>query len=144
MGGFCSATTLGVNQLQGHGVSDFIKRAQPQSIVDLTAINALYRPGPLGSGGHNRYVKRKRGEEADSLPEILKPVLGDTYGSIAFQENVMELFEVLVGYTPGQADDIRKIIAKLYRDKGGLADEKLREREQEFIVATPEKVGADL
>lgn len=141
---FRDGHTLGVNQLQGDGIREFLRRAQPQNIIDLAAVNALYRPGPLGSGGHNRYVKRKNGAESVELPEILQPVLGDTYGSCCFQESVMGLFETLVGYTAGQADDIRKIIAKLYRDKGGLADQKLREREAEFIAAATEKVGEEL
>lgn len=140
---FCGALTKKVNQFGSDGIRDFLRRAHPENIVDLAAINALYRPGPLGSGGHNRYVKRKRGEDASELPEILKPVLGDTYGSIAFQEQVMELFEVLVGYTPGQADDIRKIIAKYYRDKGGLAAEKLAEHRAEFIEAASKLVGLE-
>jgi DNA polymerase-3 subunit alpha len=144
MDSFRSATTLGVNQLQGYGIRDFLKRVVPQNLIDLSAVNALYRPGPLGSGGHNRYVKRKNGIERADIPEILVPILGDTYGSIAFQEQVMELFEVLVGYSAGQADEVRKIIAKLYRDKGGLAEDKLREREHEFILAATEKVGDEI
>lgn len=125
---------LGVNQLQSDGIGDFVRRVAPENLVDLTAINALYRPGPLGSGAHNRFVKRKRGEEDVEYPEILHPILADTHFTISFQEQVMGLFEALVGYTPGQADDIRKIIAKLYRDKGGLAEEKMAEHREKFIA----------
>jgi DNA polymerase-3 subunit alpha len=138
---FREGTMLGVNQLQGDGISDFLRRAGPENIVDLTAVNALYRPGPLGSGAHNRFVKRKRGEERADYPEILRPILEDTYFTISFQEQVMSLFEVLVGYTPGQADDIRKIIAKLYRDKGDLAEQKLAEHKTRFIDGATEKLG---
>lgn len=134
---------LGINQLQGDGIGDFIRRVEPENIVDLAAVNALYRPGPLGSGAHNRYVKRKRGEEETDYPEILHPILADTYFTISFQEQVMGLFEVIVGYTPGQADDIRKIIAKLYRDKGDLAERKLAEHKDKFLTAATEKFDAE-
>lgn len=140
---FRRGLTLGMNQMGSDGIRAFTKRVVPQNIVDLAAINAIYRPGPLGSGAHNRFVKRRRGEDVPDYPPILREILDETFGVIAFQEQVMELFERLVGYTPGQADDVRKIIAKLYRDKTGGAVEALAELEAIFVPAATEKIGLE-
>lgn len=133
---------LGVNQFSGDGVSGFLCRARPDNVVDLTAANAIYRPGPLGSGGHNRYVKRKCGDEPYEIHEVLRPILEDTYGCLVFQEQVMELFQVLVGYSAGQADDIRKEIDKLNRAKNQEGREKLARRHDEFIAGATDKLGS--
>lgn len=144
MGVFREGLTLGINQFSGDGITRFVKDAAPENIVDLAAINALFRPGPLGSGGHNRFVKRRRGVDVPDYPPVLHEVLGDTALTISFQEQVMELFERLADYTPGEADNVRKIIAKYYRDKSGLAQEKLAELEAVFVPRAAEKIGQEL
>lgn len=139
---FRRGLTLGVNQFSGEGVTAFMKRAEPDNVADLTAINAIYRPGPLGSGGHNRYVKRKNGGEVYEIPEILKPILDDTYGSLVYQEQIMSLFQVLVGYTAGQADDVRKEIDKLNRSKNQTGRMKLAQRHDEFLASATVELGS--
>lgn len=143
MKAFHDGHTLGVNQFSGHGITEFIKRARPQNLVDLTAINALYRPGPMGVNGHWEYARRRNGEIEYDIAPLLEPVLGDTFGSISFQEQVMELFEVLVGYSAGKADGIRKIIAKLYREKGDLAELELDKHRELFIDSAAAKLGIE-
>lgn len=143
MDAFQRGLTLGVNQFEGENVTSFLQKARPNNVIDLAAINALYRPGPIGEGGHNKYAKYKNGEESYLVPDVLQGVMGETYGVLAFQEQVMELFEVLVGYTAAQADDIRKIIAKLYREKGDVAFQKLNEHREGFVAAASKIVGLE-
>lgn len=135
--------TLGVNQFSNNGITNFIKRAKPDNIVHLAAINALYRPGPMGAQGPFHFADRKNEEEEYEIPDTLIDILDDTYGVIAFQEQVMELFETLAEYTPGQADGIRKIIAKLYRERGGKAKEALDKHKKEFVEKASEHVGLE-
>jgi DNA polymerase-3 subunit alpha len=140
---FKRGLTLGVWQFESAPITAFLKRARPQNIVDLSAVNALFRPGPMGSGGHNRYVKRKNGEESYELPEILQPVLSDTYSALCFQEQIMETFQVLCGYSAAQADDIRKEIDKLNRGKSDQGRIRLAARYEEFILKASEKIGEE-
>lgn len=135
--------TLGVNQFEGENVTTFLRKAKPDNVVDLSAINALYRPGPIGGGGHNKFAKRKNAEEPFEVPAALQYVLADTYGVLAFQEQVMDLFQAMAGYTPAQADGIRKIIAKLYREKGDVAEQALNEHAANFIAKAAEIIGLE-
>lgn len=138
---FQEGLTLGVNQFSAEGVTNFMKRAKPENIVDLTAINALYRPGPMGAKGHWNFADRKNGIKNYSIPDILKDAISDTYGVLCFQENIMDLFEILADYTPGESDGIRKIIAKLYRERGTVAEDELNKHKGEFIQKSSEKIG---
>jgi DNA polymerase III subunit alpha len=140
MQAFKDGLTLGVNQFEGENVTTFLRRAQPDDVVDLSAINALYRPGPIGGGGHNRFAKRKTGDSQYIIPQPLEGVLADTYGVLAFQEQIMDLF-VVSGYTVAQADGIRKIISKLYREKGDVAEVKLNEHKELFIREVAKLIG---
>lgn len=140
---FREGLTLGTNQFEGAGVTAFLKSAQPQNLVDLTAINALYRPGPMGSKGHEAYARRRTGVEPYDIHPVIHDILADTYGSLCFQEQIMELFEVLVGYTAAQADDIRKEIDKLNRGKSDQGRVRLAARKDEFIHEASKKVGVD-
>lgn len=144
MEAFQNGLTLGVNQFSGQGITNFIKRAKPDNVVHLAALNALFRPGPMGAKGHFHFADRKNGKEEYEIPEILENVLGDTFGVLSFQEQVMDLFEVLVGYTPGQADGIRKIIAKLYRERGGQAKAELEKHKANFIDKASVLVGKEV
>lgn len=141
---FQAGLTLGVNQFEGGGVTAFLKSARPQSLVDLAAINALYRPGPMGSGGHEHYARRRTGQEPYEIPPVLEDVLADTFGSLCFQEQIMELFQVLVGYTAAQADDVRKEIDKLNRGKSDEGRIRLGQRKDEFITGATTIVGAEI
>jgi DNA polymerase-3 subunit alpha len=105
--------TIGVFQLESSGMIDLCKRIKPDTLDDITAINALYRPGPMGSGMHDEFVEIKHGrkEESYSFHE-LKPVLKDTYGIIVYQEQVMNIARVVGGYSLGQADMLRRAMGK--------------------------------
>ncbi|MEE3078530.1 MAG: DNA polymerase III subunit alpha [Bdellovibrionota bacterium] len=105
--------STGVFQLESSGMIDLCKRIKPDSIDDITAINALYRPGPMGSGMHDEFVEIKHGRKPETYPfDDLKPLLKDTYGIIIYQEQVMNVARVLAGYSLGQADILRKAMGK--------------------------------
>jgi len=105
--------TIGVFQLESSGMIDLCKRIKPDSIEDITAINALYRPGPMESGMVDEFVEIKNGRKKVnfSFPE-LEPVLKDTLGVIVYQEQVMNIARVIAGYTLGQADMLRRAMGK--------------------------------
>ncbi|MEK6704930.1 MAG: DNA polymerase III subunit alpha, partial [Bdellovibrionota bacterium] len=108
-----SGDTDGVFQVESSGMKDLCKRIQPSSIEDLTAINALYRPGPLGSGMVDDFVDRKHGRMPIKYEtEALEPLLKDTYGVILYQEQVMQIARELAGYSLGQADLLRRAMGK--------------------------------
>lgn len=105
--------TVGVFQLESSGMQDLCKRIKPDSIDDITAINALYRPGPMGSGMHLEFAEIKHGQKPEVYTfEELKPVLKDTYGIIVYQEQVMNIARVVAGYSLGQADMLRRAMGK--------------------------------
>ena len=113
-----SAETTAVFQLESNGMRELIKKMQPDCFEDMIALVALYRPGPLGSGMVDNFVDRKRGNEPIAYPhpdfqhEDLKPVLGPTYGIIVYQEQVMQIVQVLAGYSLGSADILRRAMGK--------------------------------
>jgi len=110
---FQDGQTYGVFQFESSGMRDILRKAKPQRLDDLIALNALYRPGPLRSGMVDDYIARKQGktEVKYELPE-LEPVLADTYGVIAYQEQVMRISNVVAGFTLGEADILRKAMGK--------------------------------
>ncbi len=110
---FQEAQTFGIFQFESSGMRDILRKARPQRLDDLIAMNALYRPGPLRSGMVDDYIARKQGKTAVvyELPE-LEPVLSETYGVIAYQEQVMRISHVLAGFTLGEADLLRKAMGK--------------------------------
>ena len=105
--------TIGIFQLESGGMRDLLRRYRPENIEDLSLILALYRPGPLGSGMVESLIRRRHGEEevAHLHPKLVE-VLGGTYGVLIYQEQVMEAAKLLAGYSLGQADLLRKAIAK--------------------------------
>jgi DNA polymerase-3 subunit alpha len=110
--------TVGVFQLESSGMQDLCKRIRPDSIDDITAINALYRPGPMGSGMHHEFAEIKHGQKPEVYTfEELKPVLKDTYGIIVYQEQVMNIARVVAGYSLGQADMLRRAMGKKKADE---------------------------
>ncbi|MDK2971191.1 MAG: polymerase subunit alpha [Candidatus Sumerlaeota bacterium] len=105
--------TPGVFQLESEGMTTLVRRLKPTEFSDLTALLALYRPGPLGAGMHDMYVRRKHGEEAVRFDHpILEPILGETYGVILYQEQVMRISMAMSGFTRGEADKLRKAMGK--------------------------------
>jgi len=108
-----SGRTTGVFQLESKGMQNLLVRLKPDRFDDLIAVLALYRPGPLKSGLVDSFVRRKHGEEEITyeFPE-LEPILKETYGIWAYQEQVMKMSQILAGFTPGEADTLRKAIGK--------------------------------
>lgn len=110
--------TTAVFQLESRGMKDLIKRLQPDCFEDMIALVALFRPGPLQSGMVDNFIDRKHGREAVSYPdaqwqhESLKPILEPTYGIILYQEQVMQIAQVLAGYSLGGADLLRRAMGK--------------------------------
>lgn len=107
----CKSTA--VFQLESHGMRDLIKRLQPDCFEDLIALVALFRPGPLQSGMVDDFINRKHGRAKVSYPHPqLEPILRPTYGVILYQEQVMQIAQVLAGYTLGSADILRRAMGK--------------------------------
>ncbi len=105
--------TVAVFQLESSGMRDLILRLQPDCFEDLIALVALYRPGPLESGMVNNYVDRKHGRQRVEYPHPLtQPILSETYGVILYQEQVMQIAQVLAGYSLGSADILRRAMGK--------------------------------
>lgn len=114
--------TLGVFQLDGSGMRSLLRSLQPDAFADITAVSALYRPGPMGADSHNKYARRKNGREPiepihPALAEALEPVLGETYGLIVYQEQVMAIAQVLAGFTLGAADNLRRAMGKKKKEE---------------------------
>lgn len=102
-----------VFQLESHGMRDLIKRLQPDCFEDLVALVALFRPGPLQSGMVDDFINRKHGRAKVIYPHPqLEPILRPTYGVILYQEQVMQIAQVLAGYTLGAADILRRAMGK--------------------------------
>lgn len=123
---FNEARTAGIFQFEGGSVRRLLKdmaSAKPLTFEDLVALNALNRPGPLDAGMAESYIKRRAGKEAVTYPDpVLEPVLRDTFGVMAYQEQIMQTTRVLSGFTPGEADGVRKAIGK--KDLGKMAEYK--------------------
>jgi DNA polymerase III subunit alpha len=110
---FQDGQTYGIFQFESSGMREILRKSKPQRLDDLIALNALYRPGPLRSGMVDDYIARKQGktEITYEMPQ-LEPVLADTYGVIAYQEQVMRISNVVAGFTLGEADLLRKAMGK--------------------------------
>ena len=110
-----STRTTAVFQLESRGMKDLIRRLQPDRFGDIVALVALFRPGPLQSGMVEDFIARKHdtsGATVDYLHPDLKPVLAATYGVILYQEQVMQIAQILAGYTLGGADLLRRAMGK--------------------------------
>jgi len=109
--------TVGVFQLESSGMQELVRKMKPTCYDDITAINALYRPGPLGAGMDQVFVDRKHGrKQIEYKHPDLEPILRDTYGVILYQEQVMQIASKLGGFTMGQADRLRKAMGKKKAD----------------------------
>jgi len=109
---------MAVFQLESSGMRDLIKRLKPTKFEEITALLALYRPGPLNSGMHDEFVDRKHGKSPVTYPhKLLETVLEETYGVIVYQEQVMEAARVLAGFSLGQADILRRAMGKKKKEE---------------------------
>ena len=113
--------TLGVFQLDGGGMRTLLRLMKPDNFEDISAVSALYRPGPMGAESHTNYALRKNGLQEivpihPELEKALEPILGATYGLIVYQEQVMKIATDLVGFTMGKADALRKAMGKKKMD----------------------------
>ena len=112
-----SGETLGVFQLDGGPMRALLRSMQPDNFEDISAVGALYRPGPMGADSHNKYARRKTKREPveaihPELAEALEDILGETFGLIVYQEQVMAIAQKLAGYTLGEADILRRAMGK--------------------------------
>jgi DNA polymerase-3 subunit alpha len=109
--------TLGVFQLDGGPMRALLRSMSPDSFQDISAVIALYRPGPMGENAHNNYADRKNKRKPvepihTELSEVLNEILGDTYGLIVYQEQVMAIAQKVAGFSLGRADLLRKAMGK--------------------------------
>ena len=138
-----AADTIGVFQLEGTAMRSLIRLLEPDTFDHIIAVNALYRPGPMGMKMHIAYAERKNGREEVQYPHpATERFLADTYGIIAYQEQVMQVAQEIAGYTMADADKLRKAMGK--KIKSVMEAEK-----QKFVDGCASqghdaKLGADL
>jgi DNA polymerase-3 subunit alpha len=140
---FTRGDTTAIFQFESHGMRDILRRYQPTRIEDLTALNALYRPGPIQGGMIDDFIKRKHGTTKVSyeLPQ-LKDILEETYGVILYQEQVMQIANCLASFSLGEADILRRAMGKKKKEEmaaqrakfmAGCATNKIPEKKAERI-----------
>ena len=118
-----SGESAGIFQLESRGMRQLLKQLQPSSFADIVASVALFRPGPLESGMVDEFIARKHGKTRITydLPE-LEPILEESYGTIIYQEQVMEIAKRIAGFSPGEADVLRRAMGK--KQKEEMAEQK--------------------
>ena len=109
---FNSGNTLGVFQAESQGMVDLITKFKVESFLDISAILALYRPGPLNSGMTYEAIKRKHSDNIEYIFSEIESILKETYGIIVYQEQIMKIASIIAGYTLLEADELRKAISK--------------------------------
>jgi DNA polymerase-3 subunit alpha len=140
---FSRGDTTAIFQFESHGMRDILRRYQPTRIEDLTALNALYRPGPIQGGMIDDFIKRKHGTTKVSyeLPQ-LKDILEETYGVILYQEQVMQIANRLASFSLGEADILRRAMGKKKKEEmaaqrakfmAGCANNKIPDKKGERI-----------
>jgi DNA polymerase-3 subunit alpha len=126
---FSRARTSGVFQFESEGMKDILRRLKPEKFEDLIALNALYRPGPIGGGLIDDFIKRRHGKVKVRYPHpMLKEILEETYGVIVYQEQVMQIASVMGGYSLGEADILRRAMGKKKADVMEADEQKFIER----------------
>lgn len=113
----CKGQTNGIFQFESDGIKDVLRKLVPDKFEDLIAVNALYRPGPLGSGMVEDYIERRHGRTQTTymFPQ-LEPILSETYGVIVYQEQVMKISSAIAGYSLGASDILRRAMGKKKAD----------------------------
>ena len=129
-----SGETAGVFQLEGSGMRDMLRKLKPTEFEDIIAVVSLYRPGPMEN--IPSYIARKHGQEKpDYLHPLLEPVLKETYGIIIYQEQVMQIAQILAGYSLGGADLLRRAMGKKIKEEMA--------KQREIFVAGADERGVD-
>ncbi len=140
---FHKALTSGVFQFESSGMRDVLRRYKPNTVEDLTALNALYRPGPIQGGMVDEFIERKWGRRAVEyeLPE-LEPILQETLGVMLYQEQVMQISNRLAGFTLSQADMLRRAMGK--KDVAEMAKQKVKFMEGAAENKHPKAVAGNI
>ena len=134
-----SGATVGVFQLESSGMQKLVKDLEPNVFEEIIALIALYRPGPLGSGMVKEFVERKHGRAVITYPHpTIEAILKDTYGLIVYQEQIMQISQIIAGYTLGQADLLRKAMGKKQ------LDEMLKQRQTFLNGAAKNGIASEL
>ncbi|HLQ77820.1 MAG TPA: DNA polymerase III subunit alpha, partial [Terriglobia bacterium] len=138
---FSAGLTSGVFQFESSGMKDILRRFKPSSLEHLTALNALYRPGPIGGGMIDDFINRKHGKKKVEyeLPE-LKGILEETYGVIVYQEQVMQIANLIAGYSLGEADLLRRAMGKKKAEEMAAHREKFVAGAQQRGIKDAKKV----
>ncbi len=139
---FADGRTDGVFQFESSGMRDLLRRARPERFEDLCALNALYRPGALDAGTVEIYIERRRGKKFDYPLPLLEPILKETFGILVYQEQVMLAARAVAGYSPGEADKLRKAIGK--KDDALLKAEGEKFLRKAAAAGTPKKKAEEL
>jgi len=139
---FADGRTDGVFQFESSGMRDLLRRSKPEVFEDLCALNALYRPGALDAGMVEVYIERRRGKKFDYPLPQLEPILKETYGILVYQEQVMRAAREVAGYTPGEADKLRKAIGK--KDDALLKAEGDKFLRKAVAAGTPRRKAEEL
>ena len=125
---FGDGKTEAIFQFESSGMQEICRRLKPKELEDLAALNALYRPGPLDGGMVDDFIARHRGEKkVQYILPPMKEILSNTYGILVYQEQIMQLAQVLAGYTLGEADLMRRAMGKKKREEMALHEEKFIE-----------------
>ncbi len=140
---FHRALTSGVFQFESGGMRDVLRRYKPNSVEDLTALNALYRPGPIQGGMIDDFIERKWGRRAVEydLPE-LEHLLRETLGVLVYQEQVMQIANEVAGYSLGEADLLRRAMGK--KDPAEMAKQRERFMSGAAIKKHPKETAGKL
>ncbi|MBI4469815.1 MAG: DNA polymerase III subunit alpha [Acidobacteria bacterium] len=138
---FAEGRTDAIFQFESDGMVDLCRRLGPTSIEDLSALNALFRPGPLDGGMIDDYIQRRHGEKAIEyiVPEM-EAVLRNTYGVLVYQEQNMQLAQTLAGYSLGEADLMRRAMGKKDREKMALHERRFVEGAERHGIARDKAV----
>ena len=125
---FGEGKTEAIFQFESSGMQEICRRLKPKELEDLAALNALYRPGPLDGGMVDDFIARHRGDKkVQYIVPQMKDILNNTYGILVYQEQIMQLAQVLAGYTLGEADMMRRAMGKKKREEMALHEEKFIE-----------------
>jgi DNA polymerase-3 subunit alpha len=132
---FAAGTTFGVFQLESQGMRDTLRKVKPTKLDDIIALISLYRPGPMGNIDTYAAVKHGK-QEPDYLHPLIEPILKETYGVIIYQEQVMQIAQVLSGYSLGEADLLRRAMGK-------KKPEEMAKQKERFLKGTAERGVSD-
>jgi len=140
---FARGDSVAVFQFESRGMRELLKRAKPDTFEDIIALAALFRPGPLGSGMDKDWVDRKHGNAAVTYPHpALEPVLKPTYGVIVYQEQVMQIAQVMAGYSLGGADLLRRAMGK--KNATEMAKERAKFEDGSAARGIPSKIASPI